>query len=51
MPTDNQPDTGHVRELVDAVRDQAGVPANESYRIPGGDFTPPTPAPNPNPNR
>ncbi|MFI7278510.1 hypothetical protein [Streptomyces sp. NPDC049879] len=45
--TGSEPDTGLVHELVDAVRDQAGVPADESYRIPGGTFTPPAPTPEP----
>lgn len=39
--------TATVHQLVDAVREQAGAPAGEPYRIPGGSFTPPTPTPKP----
>ena len=48
MAVDSRQDAGHVHDLVDAVRDRAGVPANEQYRIPGGDFTPPAPTPTSN---
>ncbi|MFI5864685.1 hypothetical protein [Streptomyces sp. NPDC051546] len=51
MTSDAQPDIGHVQELLEAVRDQAGVPADEPYRIPGAHFTPPTPTPTPTPQQ
>ncbi|MEU1076447.1 MULTISPECIES: hypothetical protein [unclassified Streptomyces] len=47
MTTDAQPNADHVHELVEAVREQARVPADEPYRIPGAHFTPPKPTPTP----
>ncbi|WP_331732462.1 hypothetical protein OG613_48050 (plasmid) [Streptomyces sp. NBC_00015] len=47
MTTDAQTDIGHIHELVDAVREQAGITAEEPYRIPGAHFTPPKPTPTP----
>lgn len=42
-PSAEQPADGRVHELVDTVRDQAGVRPGEPYRIPGADFRPPNP--------